>query len=120
MKYYMIVIKGDKVTDGCGLFSTENYNSGDLIRRLEGPIVNKPTRTSIEISEGSHIEDKYGIYMNHSFNPSCKIHHGYIVAIKDIKDGDELTFNYNENETEMACPFTDRDSGKKVQGKTNN
>ena len=117
---YMIVIKGDKVADGCGLFSTENYNSGDLIRRLEGPIVNKPTRTSIEISEGSHIEDKYGIYMNHSFNPSCKIHHGFIVAIKDIKEGDELTFNYNENETEMTCPFTDRDTGQKVQGKTNN
>jgi hypothetical protein len=115
----MIVIKKDKVTDGCGLFATQQYNSGDLIRKLEGPIVDKPTRTSIEISEETHIEDKYGIYMNHSFHPSCKIHNGGIVAIKEIKKDDELTFNYNDSETQMACPFTDRNSGESVNGKTN-
>jgi hypothetical protein len=116
----MIVRKGDKLIDGCGLFSTEHYSTGDLIRKLEGPIVDKPTRTSIEIGNGRHIEDIYGIYMNHSFHPSCKIHHGYIVAIKKITKGEELTFNYTDSETQMACPFTDRDSGKKVEGKTNN
>ena len=32
--------------------------------------------------------------MNHSFNPSCKIYHGFIVAIKDIKDGKSYKIGY--------------------------
>ena len=43
--------------------------------------------------------------MNHSFNPSCYIKDDNIVALHDIEPGTELTFNYNENEVDMACPF---------------
>ena len=79
------VIKGDKVTDGCGLFSTENYNSGDLIRRLED-LSNKPWTLKYR---GEAKEDKYGIYMNYS-SLCCKIHHGYCKNILQRV----ITFNY--------------------------
>ena len=55
--------------------------------------------------------------MNHSFGPNCKIEDGYVVSIKNININDELTFNYNDNETEMACPFNDNITKKIVSGK---
>ena len=105
---------------GKGLFSENVYVYGDIIHRLEGPIYNKPSRTTIEIGEGKHIDDEYGIYMNHSFNPSCKIENRCIVALNNINIGDELTFNYNENESSMSCPFIDVESNKYVSGRLNN
>ena len=100
------------------LISSKDYPINFIIHKLEGDIKDKPTRTSIQIYKNKHIEDKFGIYMNHSFDPNCKIHNSCIQSIKDIKKGDELTFNYNENETKMACPFTDSISGKQVNGKS--
>ena len=104
---------------GKGLFSEKVYNYGDIIHRLEGPIYNKPSRTTIEIGDGKHINDEYGIYMNHSFSPTCKIENRCIVAICNISEGDELTFNYNENESSMSCPFIDAVSKTYVSGKLN-
>ena len=99
------------------LISKKNYNINKIIHKLSGNILSKPTRTSIEIEKNKHIEDDYGKYMNHSFIPNCKINNGNIVAIKKINKGDELTFNYNENETKMCCPFIDHNTKQKVNGK---
>ena len=99
------------------LFANKNYAPDDRIRKLEGPIVDQPTRTSIEIRKNVHVEDIFGIYMNHSFIPNCKIFNGEIVALKNIDDGDELTFNYNVSETKMSSPFIDSKTGEKVEGR---
>jgi hypothetical protein len=99
-----------------GLYATKKYIQYINIYKLVGEVVNKPTRTSIEIDDNQHIEDKYGIYMNHSFNPNCKIQDGHIFSIKNINIGDELTFNYNDNETDMAYPFIDNITQQKVTG----
>ena len=98
------------------LVATTSYQSGEVVRILEGTIVKSPTRTSIEIDTNKHIEDEYGIYMNHSFTPTCIIHNGSVVACQAIQPGDELTFNYNESETSMSHPFIDADTGKSVHG----
>jgi len=100
-----------------GLFSSEKYAINTKIHKLEGEILNKPSRTTIEIGVGQHINDNYGIFMNHSFEPSCKIDNGYITAIRDIDIGDEITFNYNSSETSMSCPFVDSKTNKMVNGK---
>jgi len=100
-----------------GLYSLQEYKINTKIRRLEGDIRNKPTRTSIEIGHNKHIEDHYGKYMNHSFEPSCKIDDGYIVSIRDIENEDEITFNYNDSETKMAYPFKDNQTNELVSGK---
>ena len=99
------------------LYSTKSYLKGDIIHVLEGNIVSKPTRTSIEIGKNKHIEDNYGKYMNHSFTPNCKIENCKIIALCDIHTDEELTFNYNENETNMAYPFTDFTTNQTVYGK---
>lgn len=100
-----------------GLFSSEVHKINTKIHKLQGEIQSKPTRTTIEVGVNQHIDDNHGIYMNHSFDPSCKIEDGYIVAIKDIDCGEELTFNYNDSETKMSCPFKDNETHEMVSGK---
>lgn len=100
---------------GKGLYATKPYLSGELIFILTGPITNNPSRESIHIGNNRHIYDENGIFMNHSFSPTTIIENVNVKALIDIKDGDELTFNYNESEIDMAEPFyTD---GKLVCGK---
>ena len=88
-----------------GLFATKIYPESSVVFILDGNIVNKPTRESIKIGENLHIIDNLGIYMNHSFLPTCKIESVNVIALKNIEPGDEINFNYNENEIDMACPF---------------
>lgn len=38
-----------------------------------------------------------------------------VIAVKNINIGDELCFDYNQNETSMACPFNV--DGMEVKGK---
>ena len=94
-----------KRVNGKGLFSTEKYNKGDIIYILKGPIKNKPDKYSIEIGLDQHITDEFGIYMNHSFEPSTRIDGKKVIAVRTININDELNFNYNESETNMANPF---------------
>jgi len=109
-------MKVTKTGDYCKLVATTQYQPGDVIRVLVGETSNKPTRTSIQISPTEHVEDEYGQYTNHSFLPSTRIFNGCIVAIRNIDIGEEITFNYNESETKLACPFADIDTGILVHG----
>ena len=54
---------------------------------------------------GEPIYDEYGIFINHSFDPSVRIESINVIALKDLHDGDEITFNYNETEINMANTF---------------
>ena len=99
-----------------GLFASKDFESNYKIHKLNGEIRSKPTKITIEIGYKRHIIDSYGMYMNHSFDPSCKIIYGCIIAIKDIKKGEELTYNYNDNETKLAYPFKDNITGELISG----
>lgn len=98
-------VKHSKLTNEKGLFSTEKYKKGDIVYILSGEVYSEPTRETIHIGNNKHIYDKYGIYMNHSFNPNICINERSLVALCDIQIDDELFFNYNETETNMANPF---------------
>ena len=62
------------------------------------------------------------IYTNHSFTPNCqmKVYTNppklQLVAIKEIKPEEELSFDYNTTEWELSCPFEDISTHKKVTG----
>jgi hypothetical protein len=89
-----------------GLYATKSYEKDSIIFTLSGEILHAPTRESIHIGNNLHVIDTNGSFLNHSFTPSCKINQLDVIALHDIAVGDELNFNYNENELEMACPFT--------------
>ena len=98
-------IKTNEKINQLGLFATKSYPKDSTIFLLRGKIVTEPTRESIRVGENVHVIDPRGTYMNHSFEPTCKIDEFHVVALRDIQSGDELNFNYNESEVNMKCPF---------------
>jgi hypothetical protein len=98
-----------------GLYTGKAYTKNEVIFVLDGKVFDKPTRESIYVGDGKHIHDKFGQYINHSFNPTVYIDGNKVKALKDIELDVEITFNYNENEINMACPFIV--DGTKVCGK---
>ena len=98
------------------LITTQCYKMNEVVRKLSGPISSYPTRTSIQIGDQQHVEDCYGAYSNHSFTPTTKIHNGCIIAIVDMNIGDEITFNYNDTEKSLSCPFIDTATNIYVKG----
>jgi hypothetical protein len=119
-------IKDSKNISGKGLYTTIKYKKEDIIYTLTGNISDYPTRETIHIGNNKHIYDDYGIYINHSFTPNIYIDNTNIIALFDIENGEELVFNYNDNEINMAAPFYSNDnlvSGKIIKSElifTNN
>lgn len=98
-------IKKSNYIDGLGVFVTKAYNKHDIIFILDGVLVNNPTRESIHIGDNKHIIDKFGSFINHSFNPNIKIEEKNVIALKNIEVEEEICFNYNVSEINMTCPF---------------
>jgi len=113
----MEIVKND---DFCKLIVSKEYTKGTVIHTLKGEMYTEPSRTTIEVGKDQHVDDPYGIYINHSFTPSCLIINDTVVAGNDMKSGDEITFNYNVSETKMATPFTDNHTGEMVSGNSVN
>lgn len=90
----------------------------NLVYNLSGPILDRPTRTSIQISPAKHIEDEWGQYVNHSCNPSVRVDGNKLIAVKRINPGDSITFDYNETEDLMSNPFICHCCDKLVAGKS--
>lgn len=106
------------VGDMRGLFATKTYTKGEVVLRIEGDVLSTPTRTTIQIAPNTHVDvDAPGKYINHSCNANCFVRKRELIAINDIAIGDEITFNYQENEDELAHPFICKDCGKMIEGK---
>jgi SET domain len=102
-------IKFNNRLNGYGLYSTEFYPKSEIVYTLSGEIYDKPTKYTIHVENNVHILDARGRFMNHSFTPTTYIDGYNVVALIDINIGDELTFNYNETEINMASPFVVND-----------
>jgi len=112
---------------GRGLYSKEHYTQGEIVLHLEGNYLTYPTRTSIQIDENRHIESWEGGHINHHCNPNTEIKRvrylqtgdlaGFVVAKKDIYIGDEITFDYESTEMELAEPFKCTCHGTWIRGK---
>ncbi len=97
-----------KETDiGKGTFAARDFKKEEVIFPLEGVKVDKATKYTIQTDINEHIIPDFGKYLNHSCNPNCYLDYKEFVfrAIKDIKENEELQFNYNTTEYDMANPF---------------
>ncbi len=94
----------------CGLFAVEPIRSDSMIIDLrDEELLATPTRRSVQIDEGRHVigrEETVG-YLNHSCQPNTWIDLlGMCVrALRDIEQGEELTFNYLTTEYELHNSF---------------
>ena len=102
--------------NGKAVFIKRPFKKDEIIHKLSGQKLYAPTKFSIEIDNNMHILDKYGCWINHSCNPSTKIENQSVIALRDLEVGEELTFDYNENESVCVAPFTDIDTGIVIKG----
>ena len=98
---------GERATYACFAFAP-----GELVYTVRGEASATRTRESIEVGPGQHVEDAYALYLNHSFTPNLRLEERRMYALKNIAEGEELTFNYLETESEIASPFVCHDTGR--------
>ena len=99
-----------------GVFARKAFGLNDTVLYMNGELLSEPTRTSIQVAEEKHIEDKIGAFINHNCNPSCKIDGYRVLAAKDISSGEEITFDYSKNEKLLANPFICSCCNKLISG----
>ena len=95
----------------------EPIATGALIYTLIGRVFATPTRCSVQLGPDCHIdadsegslEDSFDLYpyrfTNHACEPNMALRDGSFYASSAIHRGDELTFNYNASEYDLAEPF---------------
>jgi hypothetical protein len=84
---------------------------GEVVFQECGEIIKSATMHSIQISETAHVNTRgEGRFMGHSFNPNLKVridelssHPIDMIALREIDEGEALTFNYCS--TEVSAPF---------------
>ena len=119
---------------GRGLYTKKEYKKEGIVLYIEGNYLPYPTRTSIQIGD-KHIESWEGAHINHHCNSNTEIrmHDDFIgknphnqnypslvalvVAKRDINIGEEITFDYETTEVELAEPFECNCHGRWIRGK---
>lgn len=96
-----------KGIEGMGVRAAEDIPADVVLFVMHGPILKQPTRTSVQIGPEAHIEDELGGCVNHSCHPTAKVNQAdrTFVSLRAIKKGEEITFDYRENEDVLAHPF---------------
>ncbi|RUS29700.1 hypothetical protein BC938DRAFT_480352 [Jimgerdemannia flammicorona] len=85
--------------------STRAFAQGGTITRLEGLTPGPKRYSTVQISRHEHVElNSDLLYLNHSCVPnvSVDVEKMLVVALKDIIEGDELTFFYPATEWEIG------------------
>jgi SET domain len=100
------------------LVAIRDVNPGEIVRTLSGPVLPQASQCSIQISESEHVEDDMGIYINHSCSPNACVRGATLQATAHIPKGAEVTFNYNESESQLAHPFVCNCCGRLILGKS--
>lgn len=95
-------------------YSRFAFSRGELVYVVCGKPSATRTRESIEIAPEQHVVDDYAVCLNHSFSPNLYLQGRQFFALREIKVGEELTFNYLDTETEIASPFTCFSTGQSV------
>jgi hypothetical protein len=101
-----------------GLYAGKDIIAGAVIFALKGRISRRANRYSIELGRDKHLDfplirkpnddlDYAWQFVNHSCEPN-----GYVnaaeysfCALRNIRKGEEITFNYLATEYELAAPF---------------
>ena len=91
--------------------------AAEVIFDMEGVVTNRPDRHSVQVGPGLHLHTdgpameasgrcRYPwMYTNHSCAPNARVMDRKVVALRGIRAGEEITFDYDTNEYDMASPF---------------
>lgn len=112
MKNDKIEVKHSPVVNGLGVFAQRFIKQGETVEVL--PVILLPIKdfehvqkTKLHFYFFEYSKTHFAIFLgygslyNHSFNPNARYLYNYknqtikVVALKDIKPGEEICFNYN-------------------------
>lgn len=118
----LLVVKESKIHSS-GVFAKQKITSGSKVVEYKGRLISKEESKKLcsfgnnyifELDEKTdidgNVEWNIARFINHSCEPNCEAQiidgHIWIVAIKDIEAGEELTFNYGyslDNYQDYPC-----------------
>jgi hypothetical protein len=105
-----------RINGAYALLTDRPIATDEIVFVLEGEITEHPSKWSVQIGERKHLEplshDPNDVrslihFFNHSCDPSTCVNFEDLTvrALRDLEPGEEVTFNYNTTEYEMANPF---------------
>jgi len=113
-------IKIAKRASGFLTLITSDCFMKDVILTIKGEETSVRDKYTIQVSPNIHISPNKdsGKYINHSCFPNTKVNEErQFIALSDIKKGEEITFDYNSTEDELAEQFYCNCGHKNCRGK---
>jgi len=115
------------------ILALQAFAPGDEILTIDGELVGRPSRFSVQVDDAQHVEIPVGEcsdlervfeaypwrFLNHSCAPSARVEGRVLVAVRPLAAWEEITFDYNTTEYRMASPFVCRCGhcgGRKIGG----
>ena len=90
----MIRVKASKI-HGKGLFSTKKISKGTVLGTCKTKTTKKPNMYTLWVDNKPNDVTCDFKYINHSKKPNVAYYDDFtVVALRDIKKGEELTHNY--------------------------
>ena len=91
------------------LVANAEISENEILITYDGPIIDHPTRYSIQIDDHKHIEGtpESNAYLNHSCAPNACVDWSgvYLRALRNIAAGEEITCNYLTTDWELHEKF---------------
>ena len=103
--------------NGRRLVAIRAIAQGARVLAITGRETHVPTRYSLQVGPALHLDQDcahdesdvvrryFWRYMDHHCDPTTVIRDREAIALRDIAEGDGVTFNYNTTEYDMAEPF---------------
>jgi SET domain-containing protein len=115
------IVMAARIDGEKGLFAAADIAQGEMLLIYDGPVLDHPTRLSIQVDDDTHIEgtDDSNSYLNHSCDPNAHVDWDGLClrAKRDIAAGEEITCDYHTTDYELHEQFACRCGSAKCKGK---
>jgi SET domain-containing protein len=112
IKPIKVYVAPSKICSGLGIFAKKGIKKNEIIFKFEGKIVyqdytniSMPYALQLDFNKYLLPEGNYK-YINHSCSPNSYVKlindELYLIACKNIKKDEEITYNYNTSEFDMG------------------
>ena len=94
------------------LVALHTLAAGQRILTIDGQETAQPSRHSVQVGPALHVAPLQGSldvgfwrYLNHSCAPNAWLRGRELIALRDIRAREDVTFDYDTTEWDMAEPF---------------
>lgn len=104
---------------GAAVLAAFDLQAGDVVTLIVGPIVPQPARFTVQVGVAAHVTAPLTPagepdpthawpFLNHSCGANAVLRGRTLIALRPIAVGEEVTFDYDTTEWELAEPFACR------------